>query len=183
MINDITDQRLIEALHAGGVAVIRTDTLYGIVACADNKKAVDRIYEIKGRDYNKSCIVLLPVPAASYGHSEELTRAITSIEQTTPTSIIIDAENAPRHLLRENSQLAYRIPAGESLRQLIAQTGPLIAPSANAQGEQPARTVQQAIEYFGDDVDVYVDGGEVPLDTPPSQIILIHPDGSSDRLR
>lgn len=183
MINDIADPRLLDALSQGKIAVIRTDTLYGIVASAANSAAVDKVYATKGRDYNKSCIVLLSDADASYGHHEELRSAMAMIEPTVPTSIIINAEHAPSHLLRENTQLAYRIPNDESLRQFLTRTGPLIAPSANPQGQTPARIVHEAIEYFGDAVDVYVDGGEVPVDTPPSQIIRVHPGGGLERLR
>ena len=43
----------------------------------------------------------------------------------------------------------------------LEQTGPLIAPSANLQGQPPAKNIQEAYEYFGDAVDLYVDGGTV----------------------
>lgn len=163
--------------------MIRTDTLYGIVACAGHENAVDRVYAVKGRDHHKSCIVLLPNETASYGHQIELRRARTYVHTDVPTSIIIDAEKAPPHLLRENNQLAYRIPNIASLRELLRHTGPLIAPSANPQSEPPARTIDEAIAYFGDKVDVYVDGGEVPIDIEPSHIVRVHPDGRLERLR
>lgn len=182
VINDITDERLITILRSGGIAVIRTDTLYGLVAQADNKEAVERVYLIKGRDPHKSCIVLLDKPESSFGHSEELSGDIGHYHDV-PTSFLIDAENAPRHLLRENTQLAYRVPAADTLRGLIAQTGPLVAPSANPESAPPARTIQEAIDYFSDMVDIYVDGGEVPINTPPSLVLRIHADGSFERLR
>ena len=50
------------------------------------------------------------------------------------------------------------------------QTGPLITSSANQPGESPATTIQEAINYFGDSVDFYVDGGEIK-DVLPSTII------------
>lgn len=181
-IDDILDSRLSEALRSGGIAVIRTDTLYGIVACADNESAVERVYEVKGRDPHKSCIVLLDTPESSYGHADQLTVDIAHHDER-PTSFLIDADDAPAYLLRENTQLAYRVPHDERLRELIKRTGPLIAPSANPEGAQPAHTVQSAVDYFGDKVDVYVDGGEVPSDISPSRIMRIHPDGSVEQLR
>ena len=47
------------------------------------------------------------------------------------------------------------MPAKPSLRRLVRQTGPLVAPSANPQGLDPAQTVAQARAYFGDTVDFY----------------------------
>lgn len=75
------------------------------------------------------------------------------------------------------------MPADEGLRELLRQTGPLIAPSANPEGAPPARTISEAEAYFGDGVDIYVDGGEVPLDINPSRLLRLHKDGSKEWLR
>lgn len=182
MINDISDKRLIDTLNTGGIAVIRTDTLYGIVSRAYDEQAVEKVYEVKGRNPHKSCIVLLDRPESSFGHSQEL-RSAYDVHSHVPTSFLIDAEEAPRYLLRENNQIAYRIPRHDELRALLHQTGPLIAPSANPQGDEPAHTIQEAMHYFGDRVDIYVDGGDVPVDALPSRIMRIHNDGSVERLR
>jgi L-threonylcarbamoyladenylate synthase len=58
------------------------------------------------------------------------------------------------------------------LRKILADVGPLIAPSANIEGQAPAMNIQQAIDYFGDSVDFYVNGGDV-VDTRPSKIIKV----------
>jgi L-threonylcarbamoyladenylate synthase len=182
LIKDIADSRLVSTLRSGGIAVIRTDTLYGIVACADNQQAVNKVYAAKGRDPRKSCVILLDQPESSYGHADELTHDIDAYHEM-PTSFLIEADDAPSYLLRENTLLAYRVPASAELKSLLQLTGPLIAPSANPEGAEPAHTVDQAMEYFGDAVDIYVDGGEVPHDTPPSRIVRVHPDGSLEQLR
>jgi L-threonylcarbamoyladenylate synthase len=57
--------------------------------------------------------------------------------------------------------LALRIPDNELLQEVLSKTGPIVAPSANREGEEPAATVEVAKEYFGDTVDFYVDGGEL----------------------
>lgn len=177
------NHELIDCLRSGGVAVIRTDTLYGIVASADNEEAVERVYEIKGRDLHKSCIVLLDDMRSAYGRGDELDTDAHRYHSDVPTSFLIDGSGAPNWLLRENNQLAYRVPDDLDLRQFLAATGPLIAPSANPQGEPPARTIEEAKAYFGAQVDVYADGGEVPADTPPSRLLRVNGDGSVERLR
>ena len=57
MTND--ESRLIQTLKNGGIAVVRTDTVYGVIACADDEMAVERVYSAKQRDPSKQCIVLL----------------------------------------------------------------------------------------------------------------------------
>lgn len=98
------------------------------------------------------------------------------------TSIILPSTKSPTWIRRDNHSVAYRIPDHPELQQLIAATGPLIAPSANPEGEEPAMNVEQALAYFGDTVDVYVDGGEV-TDNTPSQLLVVDSDGEVKRLR
>ncbi len=43
-------------------AVIPTDTIYGVVACASNQKAVEKVYSLKKRTPSKPCIILISDP-------------------------------------------------------------------------------------------------------------------------
>lgn len=171
-------QELISVLMNGGIAVIRTDTIYGMVARANDEKAVERVFAAKGRNPEKSCIILVADPLQAYGDL-----ASVSYDISRPTSVLIDAPDAPKWLLRANELLAHRVPDIPWLKQVISETGPLIAPSANLEGMPPARTIAEAQAYFGDKVDLYVDGGEVPVDTPPSTLIRVNEDGTVEKLR
>lgn len=183
LVRNSNDPIVVGALVRGGVVVLRTDTIYGLIACANNEQAVERIYRIKNRNPSKPCIILLDQPSMAYGHGEELDQDNRLHGQDHPTSFLIEAAKAPVWLLRQNHELAYRVPHHAGLQQLIAQTGPLIAPSANPEGIAPARTATEAMDYFGDAVDVYVDGGEVPINMLPSRLVRVHPDGTQERLR
>lgn len=171
-------QELISVLMHGGIAVIRTDTIYGIVARANDEAAVERVFAAKGRNPDKSCIVLVADPKQAYGDL-----GAVKYDASRPTSILIDAPQAPTWLLRANNLLAHRVPNIPWLREVISETGPLIAPSANPEGMPPASTIEEAEAYFGDAVDLYVDGGKVPSDTPPSALIRIYDDGRIEQLR
>ena len=59
MTNVWTNQKLIEVLQKGGVVVMPTDTIYGIVGQALNKETVEQIYDLKHRAPLKPCIVLV----------------------------------------------------------------------------------------------------------------------------
>lgn len=177
------DPELAALLLGGGVAVLRTDTLYGVVARADDEAAVERIYQVKQRDPSKSCIVLVADEQMLYDEPPAIDVPILTEVWPGPVSVIVPAPSAPKWLLRADHTLAYRCPADAELRQLITQTGPLIAPSANPEGLPPAATIDEAIAYFGTMVDAYVDGGRVSVDTPPSQLLVIHQDGAIERLR
>lgn len=170
---------LINLLQSGGVAILRTDTLYGFVARADVESAVERIFQTKGRQADKRFIILI----ADLDQLYDQANVDTSQYWPGPNSLILPAPSAHYWLLRGETTLAYRMPADESLRALLRRTGPLVAPSANPEGELPATNIQTAYDYFGENVDLYVDEGEVPADTPPSKLLRISADGNVERLR
>jgi len=64
----------------------------------------------------------------------------------------------------------------------LKTTGPLIAPSANPEGQTPASTINDAVAYFGDAVDFYVDGGTV-TNNEPSKLIRFLKNGAVEVLR
>lgn len=171
--DDLLHPQLITTLKQGGVAVLRTDTIYGIVAQADDQAAVERIFQLKQRTPDKPLIVLIATLNALPSMSENARTLYGRLSSQEPTSIVVTSTAEPEWLTRGKDSVAYRVPLSAPLRDLIKRTGPLVAPSANPQGLLPARNIQDAIHYFGKDIDIYVDGGEVPAHTPPSRIIRI----------
>lgn len=71
----------------------------------------------------------------------------------------------------------------EFLKKVVQAVGPVIAPSANPEGLEPARTIEEAKAYFGDEVDIYIDGGEVPAEVQASRIIQVNKDGTVTTIR
>jgi tRNA A37 threonylcarbamoyladenosine synthetase subunit TsaC/SUA5/YrdC len=69
--------------------------------------------------------------------------------------------------------LPFRIPKPKDLRALLKQTGPLLTTSANQPGKPPANTIKEAIGYFGNKVDFYVDGGDLTGRQPSTLIRII----------
>lgn len=171
-----------QLLKQGKVGVVRTDTLYGIVAQAANEHAVEAVYVAKGRTPTKSPIILIANTRQLIDTYDELTLARVSELWPGKNSVILSSPHGPAWLTRGNASIAYRLPNDARLRQLLEQTGPLIAPSANPEGQTPAMTIAEAQEYFGDEVDFYVDGGEVTDDTP-SKLWRLQPGGELERLR
>jgi L-threonylcarbamoyladenylate synthase len=165
-VNSKDNHKLIKAISHGGVVVIKTDTLYGLVARADSSSAVQRIYDLKRRNPAKSLIVLIADTSQLYDQPEN------DLDQfwPGPNSLILPSPSAPDWLKNQDGTVAYRLPVDEELRRLIRRTGPLVAPSANLEGQLPAQNIETAFNYFGDRVQCYVDEGEVPIDQPPSKL-------------
>jgi L-threonylcarbamoyladenylate synthase len=160
-------------LKSGAVGIIPTDTLYGVVARAADRQAVERLYRVKSRENKPGTII-----AASIDQLEELgikRRYLTAVEQwwPGPLSVVIPCGEDLAYLHRGKRSLAVRIPAGrENLLKLLNDTGPLLTSSANHPGQAPAGTIAEAKAIFGNDVDFYEDGGDLS-DHEPSTVVRI----------
>ncbi len=178
----VNDPEIAQILLTGGIGVLRTDTLYGLVALAANETSVERIYALKGRDDNKSPIVLIDGSDQLYDTPVSEAEAYLRSVWPGPVSVILPSHQAPLWIRRGNDSVAYRMPDEPTLRRLIREVGPLIAPSANPQGDVPASDVREAERYFNDQVDFYVDGGVV-TNAQPSRLVMIGQNAEITRLR
>lgn len=160
-------------LQPSAVAVIPTDTVYGLVARAADEAAVNHMFEIKKRDAKPGTLI-----AASIEQVEALgikRRYLKAVEQYWPgaVSVVIPAADPSlKYLHRGKMSIAVRLPKDAELEKLLQQTGPLMTSSANDPGEPTATNIQMAKDYFGDKADAYVDGGDLS-DRQPSTVIRI----------
>ena len=169
MFNTISQKLVIP----GAVGVLPTDTVYGLVARADDQSAVQRLYDLKSREGKPGTLI-----AASIDSLVELglkARYLKAVEQFWPgaVSVIIPCGPELQYLHEGKFSLAIRIPDNAELRDLLAQTGPLLTSSANHPGEAPANTVAEAKAYFTDKVDFYVDGGDLSGHQPSTIIRIV----------
>ncbi|HEY1835709.1 MAG TPA: L-threonylcarbamoyladenylate synthase [Candidatus Saccharimonadales bacterium] len=170
--HSLQDEPLVAAIKNGAVGVLPTDTIYGLAAVAGNTLAVSRLYALKSREHKPGTVI-----AASIDQLVDLgikRRYLKAVEQFWPgaVSVIIPTGDELDYLRQGVPGLAIRIPADETLRRLLEQTGPLLTSSANQPGEPPANNIAEAQKYFGGQVDFYVDGDDLS-GRPPSTIIRI----------
>ena len=156
------DSETVKILKNDGVGIIPTDTLYGIVGSALSKKAVKRIYALKGRDENKPFIVLISsindLKKFDVVLTTEQKKFLNAVWPGKVSVVLSVPQKKFEYLHRGTKSLAFRLPKPEALRAFIKKTGPLVAPSANPQGETPSATVTEAMDYFCTEVDFYVPG-------------------------
>lgn len=156
-------RQISKTLETGGVGVLLTDTLYGVVGQALNKKTVERIYTIKDRDDKKPLIILIASVQDLRLFGVKLNHTIEKIlENFWPgaVSVILPCPLKKFDYLHRNTKmLAFRLPNKKNLIELLKTTGPLVAPSANPEGLPPAKNIREAMDYFGNRVDFYERGG------------------------
>lgn len=179
------DPNLINVLKEGGVAVMPTDTIYGIVGRADNQVAVERIYILRKRNPKKPCIILI----GDISELEKFSIVLSKKQKKElekfwpgPVSVALEClDEKLSYLHRDTDTLAFRLPSPKALRDMLLKTGPLIAPSANLETFPPNNDICDAKKHFGDSVDLYVDGGV--LVGKASKVIKLHKDGTIGILR
>ena len=169
----------IKFLLAGKIGVIPTDTIYGLVGQALNKKTVERIYAVRKRNPSKPMIVLIShidnLKLFGVDANEKLKNTLSQFWPG-EVSIILPIDDSSyleklSYLHRGTKTLAFRLPNNKALAKWLDQTGPLVAPSANLEGLPSATTIDEAKNYFGNFVDFYLDGGKI--ESPSSKLIKI----------
>lgn len=153
-----------DALAAGTVVAVPTDTLYGLAADVGNPQAVENIFELKQRPRDVQVPVLVAdVPQArglAVIASERVERVLAQFWPGALTVVL--------HRLDGTGTVGLRCPDSELVRELCRRVGPLACTSANLHGEAPLTTADAVIGAFGDVVPV-VDGGL--LDGEPSTVV------------
>jgi len=165
-INDpVSLVRAHEIIQEGGVIAFPTDTVYGIGVSSFNEKAIEKIYQVKGRSKLKAIPILI-------SDAEQLDQITSNVSPT--TSQIVD-EFWPGALtlilpihpelpgnLSSGKTIGVRVPDHDLVRDLLRMTGPLAATSANLSGKPSALTAKEVQMQLGEGIDLILDGGKVP---------------------
>jgi L-threonylcarbamoyladenylate synthase len=162
------------ALRRGELAVIPTDTVYGIAADAFSPPAVTRLLEAKGRGRDMPVPVLVGAWRTIDGLAEAVTpQARALVEAFWPGPLTLVVRSAPSlawDLGETRGTVAVRMPLHPVALAVLEQTGPLAVSSANRTGLPPATDCAEAARQLGRAVQVYLDGGQTG-DPVPSTIV------------
>ena len=169
------NQRAAQIVSAGGVIAFRTDTFYGLGADPFNVSAVSKIRELKGREENKPILLLLSEASLGDRFIADRSEAFEEVARKFwpgPLTIVgVAVANLPPGITAGTGTVGVRVPADQGVRELVRTCGgALTATSANPSGREPARSAKEVFDYFGDRVDLIIDGGEV-IATEPSTIV------------
>lgn len=163
----LTGMRLAKvSLGRNDLAVIPTDTVYGLAANAFSPDAVQKLLSAKGRDRQSPPPVLIANLKMARALVESLPEAAVKLAETFwpgALTMILKSQPSLDWDLGETKQtVALRVPDHKIALALIEETGPLAVSSANLTGQPAATTAKQAFDYLTDSVEVYLDGGPSP---------------------
>lgn len=161
----------IAALGRGNVIVFPTETLYGLGADALNFAAVDKVFQLKGRDPRNPIPVLvsdLLMLDALVAEISPLAKQLMACFWPGPLTLVLPArDDIPRPLVNTRGGVGVRISSQPLARKLVGMLGrPITATSANPSGQPAARTAAQARAYFSGAVEIFVDGGKLTSSNP-----------------
>lgn len=167
---------LTKILKIGGIAVIPTDTVYGLVGDATNEKVINKIFEIKHREKNKPLLILV----SNIEMLNNYVKNISSLERKIinkfwpgPLTIIFNnKKNLNDNLTAGKNEIAIRMPNSKALLELINKLNkPIIATSANIANEKTITSIDLLEDSIKNKIDYIYDGGY--LEDTPSTIIRV----------
>jgi L-threonylcarbamoyladenylate synthase len=154
--------RIARVLRNGGIAVIPTDTVYGLAASIFHKGAVDRVFEAKRRPPDRRVPLLL-------GTAADLPILVSTVPHTAwklidrfwpgPLTLVLPARSSvPDSITRGGSTVAVRVPGARSCLELLQVLGePLVGTSANVSGCPAALTAADALSQLDGAVDAVLE--------------------------
>jgi L-threonylcarbamoyladenylate synthase len=168
-----------ELLRRGGVLAIPTESSYGLGADPRNRKGVEAIYRIKGREPRKALPVVVAdlEQLADLGIDADLSilKPLSACWPGPLTAVLPISGGIPA--AAGEPTLAVRIPGHEGLRSLLAALGHgLTATSANPSGGEPVLDPGGAADLLEGEDAMVVDGGVLP-GGPPSTLVAIEEGG------
>ncbi|WP_338866384.1 L-threonylcarbamoyladenylate synthase [Myxococcus stipitatus] len=169
-------QRAVEVLERGGLVAYPTDTYYGMGCDLGSKKAIERLYQLKGRDKKKPLSFLCPdlSDVARYAHVSNF--AYRTMKGLTPgafTFILEATRLVPDLMMTRQKQVGIRVPDAPLARELARALGrPLVTTSVNNPQGEPLTDARDIKDALGHGLDLILDGG-VTLNEPSTVVSLI----------
>ena len=142
-------------LRRGGLVAFPTETVYGLGANLQDPQAVQELYQVKQRPFEKQATLHI----ADFAQMEREGVTVSPLAWELmrrfwpgPLTVVLARP--------DGSTLGFRMPGHPAALALLKEAAvPVIAPSANLSGQPPAVTAEQVLGLFSDKIDAVLDGG------------------------
>jgi len=169
----------VTALGNGELAVVPTDTVYGLAADAFKPDAVAALLAAKGRGRQMPPPVLVGSRRAAFALVEDVSSSASDlIDEFWPgglTLVFRSSRSLVWDLGDTRGTVAVRMPLHPVTLDLLKESGPLAVSSANISGSPPAMTAADAESQLGEAVSVYLDGGPCSAEIPSTIVDVTGP--------
>ena len=162
-------------LKEGGVIAYPTDTIYGLGCDMYNKKAIQRIYQIKKRDPQKPFSFICSDLKNISLYAQVTNQAYKIMRRYLPgpyTFILLGTKLVPKIMTTKRKTVGIRVPDNNICLSLVKTLGnPIISTSVGFSGREVLSDPSLIEETFGSQIDLTIDGGI--LANQPSTIISL----------
>jgi tRNA threonylcarbamoyl adenosine modification protein (Sua5/YciO/YrdC/YwlC family) len=167
--------KAVDILKIGGVIAYPTDTIYGFGCDILNKKAIQRIYQIKKRDRSKPFSFICSDLKNISEYAQVTDYAYKTMKRLLPgpyTFILPGTKLVPKIMLTKRKTVGIRVPNNNICLAIVEALGhPIISTSIGWSGREVLSDPQQIEETFGSQIELTIDGGILP--NLPSSIISL----------
>ncbi len=176
LVSDFDFSEVLRVLKKGGTILYPTDTIWGIGCDATNNRAVAKVFKIKGRDADKSLIILVEnfemlekyvaeVPEVAYDLVKNINEPLTIIYE--------NAKNLAKNVPASDCSIAIRIPKDDFCLALLHKFGkPITSTSANVSGAPSPLYFSKIDEQVKNAVDYIVPLNQHVIERPKASTII-----------
>ncbi len=168
-------EQVVDVLKKGGLIVYPTDTYYGIGCDIMNKKAIEKVYQIKQRDKTIPFSFICPDLKDISKYAKISNIAYRNMKRLLPgpyTFILEGSRMVPKIMLTKRKTAGIRVPDNNIAIEITRRLGnPVLSTSASDLEGNIFSDPSLVKDYFQDHVQVVVDGGRVP--GKPSSIVSL----------
>jgi L-threonylcarbamoyladenylate synthase len=165
----------IEALRAGGIVALPTDTVYGIAVALETPGGIEALFAAKDRPPDRAIMLLLAdaAQAPAIGQWPPAAAALAAAFWPGGLTVVVpqrDDVTLPPILTAGARTIGLRVPDHDAPRSLAATVGPIPTTSANRSGAPEAADAASIVDQLGRAVAVVLDGGPAH-GGPPSTVV------------
>ncbi len=168
-------EKAAEVLESGGLIAYPTDTYYGIGCDLSSRKAIDRLYGVKGRDRKKPLAFLCPDLSDVSKYAVVSKFAYRTMKQLTPgpfTFVLTATKLVPDMMQTRQRQVGIRVPQAPLMLAIAARLGrPIVTTSATDQDGEVLIDAADIKTALGNRLDLILDGGVQPNE--PSTVVSL----------
>ena len=155
-------QQALEALNNHQVIAYPTETVFGLGVFYDDQEAYQLLNQVKRRKEDKPYTMMLSKveDIDKYAYVDnKYQKLINKFMPGSLTILVKSKANVPGYVTHDTGVIGIRIPSNkEALDLLNYVKKPLLVPSANRADQSPARTCEEVVAIFGDEIKVVVPG-------------------------
>jgi tRNA threonylcarbamoyl adenosine modification protein (Sua5/YciO/YrdC/YwlC family) len=167
--------RAVAILQDGGIIIYPTDTFYGIGCDIFNKKAIERIYQLKKRPKDKPFSFICSSLTDIAQYAQVGNYAYKTMKRLLPgpyTFLLEGSRLVPKIMLTKRRVVGIRVPDNQIALAIVAKLGhPIVSTSATTPEGEVLTDPELIQERLGKEVDLVIDAG--PLGFEPSSVVSL----------